>query len=154
MSAWMEAETTVLHPLYQGHLGSKQWATPQVKLKYVIQRLTCVSSSRFLGIRKDLAILLRHGSGVRHVNAAFPSVSSSWTPGLMFIVGITWCFFFFFFLSHWDHGMFWCFRSHLLPLLQKSSKIWFIHSVSTCWTLLSKKNLALSRETTLNLTSK
>ena len=96
----MEAETTVLHPLYQGHLGSKQWATPQVKLKYVIQRLTCVSSSRFLGIRKDLAILLRHGSGVRHVNAAFPSVSSSWTPGLMFIVGITWCFFFFFFFCH------------------------------------------------------
>lgn len=152
MSAWMEAETTLLHPLYQGHLGSKQWATPQVKLKYVIQRLTCVSSSRFLGIRKDLATLLRPGSGIRHVNAAFPSVSSSWTSGLMFTKGYNLVFFF----CHTETMA--CSDAFIVTSFhcyKKTVKFGlFIQWASTCWTLLSKKNLALGREETLNLTSK
>ena len=69
---------SLLRPFRQQAMG---YST--VKLKYVIQRLTCVSSSRFLGIRKDLATLLRPEWGIRHVNAAFPSVSYSWILGLM-----------------------------------------------------------------------
>lgn len=84
------ATPSLSRPFRQQAMG---YSIGQVK---ICHSETCVSSSRFLGIRKDLAILLRHGSGIRHVNAALPSVSSSWTPGLMFIVGITWCLVFFF----------------------------------------------------------
>lgn len=36
-------------------------------------------------IRKDVATLLRPGTGVKHANAAFPSVDPSWALRLKFI---------------------------------------------------------------------
>lgn len=110
-------------PFRQQAMG---YSTGQVKICHSETHL-CFQL-QILGIRKDLATLLRPGSGSRHVNAAFPSVSSSWTPGLMFTKGYNLVFFFCHTETMACSDAFIATSFHCYK--KKNSKIWFIHSLS------------------------